>query len=102
MLYNRNWEKTETKPDVFSLESLIAWLETMPADGTYDSSSIFRCLLTQWLLAAGCKDARNESWRLGHVEPFCTVAAIGADRNRLRTFSAALSRARALQHKGTV
>jgi len=30
MLYDKRWDQAPAKVDVFSLESLIAWLETMP------------------------------------------------------------------------
>lgn len=37
MLYDPKWEqKTETKADPFSLQSLIAWLEKQPAAGEYN------------------------------------------------------------------
>ncbi len=35
MLYDPKWERP-TKVDPKSVEGLIAWLETMPSDGTYN------------------------------------------------------------------
>lgn len=53
-----NWSQTETetKPDVFSLESLIAWLETQPPEKTYDwmgNACNGGCLLDHYLFAFG-------------------------------------------------
>lgn len=46
----------ETKPDVFSLEGLIAWLEKQPATLTYDYTSPRKCLLSRYLIDAGFDD----------------------------------------------
>lgn len=51
MLYNPNW--TETKPDVFSLDALIAWLEKQPAEQTYCYLDHGACLLGQYLKGHG-------------------------------------------------
>lgn len=48
MLYDPKWEQ-ETKADPFSLESLIAWLETKPPQEKYDFCEWNNCLLAQWL-----------------------------------------------------
>ena len=50
MLFDPKWE---VKADPFSLESLIAWLEKMPADGTYNYISNGNCLLAQYLRSSG-------------------------------------------------
>ena len=42
MLHNPKW-------DLISLESLIAWLEQQPADGTYDWTKPDECLIACYL-----------------------------------------------------
>lgn len=54
MLFNRSTGKSITD-DMLSLDSLIAWLEQRPADGTYDYCSSTRCLLVQYFTAMGAK-----------------------------------------------
>ena len=52
MLYSPAW--TKAKADVFTLASLIAWLETMPPNGEYDFySKTGKCLLDQYLASHG-------------------------------------------------
>lgn len=53
MPFDGNEKQYETKPDVFSLEGLIAWLETQPADGAYDYLDGSNCALCQYLRARG-------------------------------------------------
>lgn len=53
MLYDKRWDKTETKADPSTLESLIAWLEKQPADREYCYMDNGRCLLGQYFLASG-------------------------------------------------
>lgn len=43
----------ETKPDPFSLESLIAWLEKQPTEQTYSFISPSECLLAKYTTAHG-------------------------------------------------
>ena len=43
----------EPKHDPFSLESLVAWLERQPGDGTYDYCDPFDCLLCRYFRAVG-------------------------------------------------
>lgn len=50
--------KPETKADPFTLESLIAWLEKQPADGSYDYGDSGRCLAAQYLLPTGLDRSR--------------------------------------------
>jgi hypothetical protein len=50
MLYDPKWE---VKSDVLSLESLIAWLETQPADKVYCYSNTGDCLHHQYFTAMG-------------------------------------------------
>ena len=52
MLYSPAW--TKAKADVFTLASLIAWLETMPPNGEYDFyCKTGKCLLDQYLASHG-------------------------------------------------
>lgn len=97
MLYDKRWDKTETKPDAFSLASLIAWLETMPADDAYRSWDLDNCLLGQWSRSAGLNEieVRNNSYHLGIRSPFAAIASIDGPATEPHTFGAALKRARA-------
>lgn len=81
-----------TKPDVFSLEGLIAWLETQPGETAYEfSNNEGDCLIGRYGRAHG----EGRFWRSVHTAFF--------EKNWLRvashdpyTYSAALTRARAL------
>lgn len=102
-LDSTNWSQTETetKPDVFSLEGLIAWLETQPPETEYNFMDCNGgCLIGQYLLANG-----QENFRKWHdvPPPLCAVAGQSACKDdgspageEGLTFGAALSRARAL------
>lgn len=100
MLYDKRWDKTETKPDVFSLENLIVWLEKQPADKVYCYADNGNCLLGQYFIAHGHTDVAvgGETVWLGdaksHTLPdsFRKLAVYWP-----RTFGAALKRARAYQ-----
>lgn len=86
MLYNKAWDKTET--DVFSLESLIAWLEKQPRDGEYNWNSFENCMCAQYFGGRG--------WALLHDE-FEQKTGIRPDAiafEKPHTFGAALERAR--------
>lgn len=83
------------KPDVFSLESLIAWLEKMPPRESYRTWELDNCLLGQWSQAMGAADFKEQSYQLGIAEPFLTIASIDGPRDQPHTFGAALTRARA-------
>lgn len=91
---------TETKPDVFSLEGLIAWLEKQPAETTYnwlDMPCNGGCLIHRYLVAQGqsptndygrfaeCAGGRDADTKVAMREPY--------------TYGAALERARALQSR---
>ena len=53
MLYDPKWE-TETKPDVFSLEGLLAWLQTKPPNDQYNYEDCCGgCLYGQYVIASG-------------------------------------------------
>lgn len=92
MLFDPKWE-VQTKPDVFSLESLIAWLEKQPADRQYDYCLPGTCLVAQYLSANGVEDSTLSSEdldRLGWHD-------IAQDEDGLPqdwTFGGALCRAR--------
>ena len=47
MLFNPAWKEAQTG-DKFSLDTLIAWLERQPADGTYCYVMSNMCLLAQY------------------------------------------------------
>jgi hypothetical protein len=94
----------ETKPDVFSLEGLIAWLEKQRPDIGCRYEYAGECLIGQYIAGHGgtlvCPGAKMGFYRLadgrklsidlaGH--PFHLVA-----RDRPNTFGAALTRARQL------
>lgn len=55
MLFDPKWE-VQSKPDVFSLEGLIAWLETMPVDGKYSYFANCGCMFHQYFTAMGTTD----------------------------------------------
>lgn len=96
MLYDPKWE-VQTKPDVFSLESLITWLEKQPAKATYCYLDNGGCMLHQYFAAAGVdapwvgginyKDSANKS----HTLSYEFVKISFKDPH---TFGAALDRAR--------
>ena len=87
----------ETKPNVRSVRTLIAWLEMQPADKKYDYTLPDRCLLAQYLKSHGehfyCLDSFEAAAFFG--DNSYVVQARGAD-NRDWTFGAALERARKL------
>ena len=85
---------TETKPDVFSLRSLVAWLETQPSETEYHYLPIDGCLIDQWCNAVGIK----------MPGPVLLLGLPTTNAQKIEyvametphTFGAALSRARAL------
>lgn len=88
-----------TTPDPLSLDGLIAWLETMPADGEYDWANIRGCLGFQYLTAVGlpvdcCSgDYWIDAHGRDHALPWLPdIAGLVP-----WTFGAALQRARALR-----
>lgn len=117
MLYDKRWDRTETKPDVFSLEGLIAWLEKQPANKTYSWAHGTECLLGQWLRTIDSEvecQFNNPTHNLYlyqvsgdqvDLSRFETIARLDFDTD---TFGAALTRARAAlacsepsAHRGT-
>jgi hypothetical protein len=101
MLYNPKWE---VKADPFSLRSLIAWLETQPADETYCYMDNGHCLVAQYLESHGYRNlgvdrrgfyysvgvGRARAWQ--DLPPVLNDIALRG----LHTFGAALERARSL------
>jgi len=95
MLYDPKWEqKTETKADPFSLDSLIAWLEKQPADIWYPWGNCRgECLFSQYLTHLGypkdpCNEATIGPWAILHDRHY------GLMHGQPHTFGAALERAR--------
>lgn len=100
---------TETKPDVFSLEGLIAWLEKQPADESYCYYDVGHCLWGRYVKAMGGFFDEADTYYIGDKTQrvsFSTatewqfVVAYPGDNKRSCTFGAALERARALAHSG--
>jgi hypothetical protein len=92
---------TETKPDVFSLDGLIAWLEKQPGEREYDYCSSPDCLLTRYFASHGVDHTPPTPGKLTtsciyggrsiYNSPMHTAA-----RHAPWTFGAALQRARDL------
>lgn len=107
MLFNPKW----TKPEIYSLEGLIAWLETKPSDETYDWFDIKSCLVSQYLQSHGLSipEASRTLDRMFIGIPEYQFVGFGpsnrqslyldpindADRTTRHTFGAALIRAKA-------
>lgn len=95
MLFDPKWEQQiETKADPHSLEAVIAWLETQPADREYDFINCRGgCLVGQYGNATGI------DWIEAHQalhERYGLYFACGFPC----TFGAALSRARKVLETG--
>lgn len=91
-----NWKQdTEAKPDVFSLEGLIAWLERQPQETSYDFSEASTCLLTRWHSEFG---SGLEESGLSYTSGICVLSGWASEVAAISpwTYGAALSRARAL------
>lgn len=96
MLYNKNWDAKTVTFDPFTLEGLIAWLETKPADQKYEWDYAESCLLGQWCQFNGLEGiaARDKSLVLGTYENGNEAFAETALGDLLNcTFGAALTRA---------
>lgn len=98
MLYNPKWlDETApvTKPDVFSIEALVAWLEKRSGDKAYDFHNCDgECLIGQYMTACGLP------WKSIRYQDVC-AKMFGGDGYHApiltgvpRTFGAALERAR--------
>ena len=86
MLYNPKW-------DLMSLESLIAWLEQQPADGTYDWQYPERCLIACYLTG---KLGTLPEYSVSLYQSMPHYHAVAAQEPW--TFGAALERAKAVQN----
>lgn len=99
MLYDKRWDRTETKPDMFSLESLIAWLETKNTNEMYDFYCSGECLLGQWVRAIDPN--ASEPYGRGSFTYLVHDQVVDLDRYNAVTepwtFGAALNRASASQ-----
>lgn len=99
MLWNPKFDKpAETKTNPFTLESLIAWLETMPADTEYPYMNVQECIACQYLQAHGYQ----RPWEGPDAGLALYARAMGGEDNYFKiaqsgrwTFGAALERARA-------
>ena len=92
MPFDGDPKKYETKPDVFSMESFVLWLESQPRRGRYTYFITERCLLTQWLNSLGIYPQRSRDYPpeiSAYCGPFARVA-VGYPQ----TYSGALKRAR--------
>ena len=64
MLYDPKWQ---VKADPFSLDSLIAWLETKPAGASYDYMCNCNCLLAQYFAQAGFLNVEASGFHFYHA-----------------------------------
>ncbi len=102
MLYDPKWE-SEVKADPFSLSSLVAWLEKQPADKEYCYVDTGRCLLCQYFSAMGFKQVTMTPFDFCHAKGAANLPdgfdeiAQGNNMDMVRTFGAALARAKAVQ-----
>lgn len=86
----------DPKPDPYSLDTFIAWLETMPGDRQYNFMGAGApCLISQYVEALGCPEEYNEiHWSKTRLATNITVFGKIASDGR-PTFGAALERAKA-------
>lgn len=95
----------EEKHDVFSLEGLIAWLETQPPETEYDFRDILDCLLCRYGRAAGLNvHSAGGSDIVRYRQDGSTERSAGFAKDVASdlpwTYGAALTRARALLAEG--
>jgi hypothetical protein len=91
MLYDPKWEKPEVKADPFTLESLIAWLETKDPSETYNWHDCNgRCLLAQYVSE---RDLITTRWESAYMKISPSIRYKVAEPLP-NTFGAALERAR--------
>lgn len=105
MLYDPKWE---LKNDPFALESLIAWLERQNQREEYCYSSTGDCLLARYFKEQGFINVimaakffyhwpqPNAIYQVAPLPPHFNDIAKG----KVRTFGAALARARGFKHRG--
>jgi hypothetical protein len=106
MLYREEWSIPKVmpvvRPDVFSLKSLIQWLEMQPAEKEYDFNDCKgACLLDRYANAMGL---RGNLYRYGKLCETFDGGVYGEGPmiacKLPHTFGAALDRARAAQQRG--
>lgn len=102
MLYDKRWDKPEVKADPMSLDTLIAWLETMPAKKDYCYLDHGRCLLGQYFSAMGfgpeiCVFSNGVLKHQGRESLYPDVFNRIALEAHPRTFGRALKLARSFQ-----
>jgi hypothetical protein len=102
MLYNPKWNAPGT--DIFSLDSLIAWLEKQPAEREYDYVDGRVCMMNQYLSAHGIRVAgvAADYYRaepLSYVRVPLPHSFIDIALRGPATFGAALARAKAFRDK---
>lgn len=98
MLFDPKWE-VQTKPDVLSLEGLIAWLETKPAQRAYDYLNCEgQCLYGQYMAAHGIPWRESGASAPGLApkerDHFCALVYRDVADDSPYTFGGALERAR--------
>lgn len=92
-----------SKPDPFTLPHIIAWLETMPADGTYVWSNCNgKCLFHLYGEENGLVSNANASAYLQTTDRIGDILHAGIAVMLPHTFGAALIRARAYAAKVSV
>lgn len=69
MLYNTNWD-AKTKKDLFTIESLIEWLETKDPNQQYDYCKSNECLGFQYLVYAGVPVEKADVGFGGRLDEF--------------------------------
>lgn len=93
----------ETKPDVFSLDGLIAWLEKQPPETEYNFKDTRDCLLCRYFRAMGLGDVRVGGTSVHidgrHVEfpPAMTNAAVRRPARGSWDYKTALATARSFR-----
>ncbi len=96
--------ETTTKPDIYALPTLIAWLETMPIDEEYNWNNCQgACLIGQYMAAQGIGWYEKLNGRSDAYSAFCDLTHVDWSPIALRrpwTFGAALARAKALHAEG--
>jgi len=96
MLYDPKWE-VEVKADPLTLDSLIAWLERMPAGDSYDyENCLGQCLYGLYMASHGVKWKDSGGSDGGGKErgKFCALVYREVASQTPWTFGAALDRAR--------
>lgn len=93
MLYDPKWSNDAA----VSLDTLIAWLETMPPEQYYDPCIPKSCLFGQYFTARGFSDVGKLSIAATDTNAINSTIAFGTLDDMRWTFGAALNRARNIQ-----